>query len=826
MIGAAAFDHYTIVGGGPMGLVLAGILSNNVKKINIWLSDNRTAQDWSSKSTIRIYNRDFQIPTNANIVTGQRFFESGSHCIVAAVPTQQFEEVMEPLIQQLNPNKIHSAIIFSKGFLSSVSRRKYDAHVLHEYIEKIGESRGLKLHTAMVSGPSLLADLYNENHTFFTIGSKSDSASDLVKILFRSPYIAYDTTDDMMGVEIGGVMKNPVAIMAGITDYLEDAGSSLRGELAVQGFSEIMKMGTVLGARSETLVGRSGLADLIATAFSSDSRNRNYGRKFMERIQSGELEANLLERIELFIFPARYIEREVMQSSDLVEGGLSLSLIIDIAKEHEIELPLFQALFDIFSRRKPPSTLVSVLTGRKDDAAIPVTRKRAHLEWITSGQSLAQALKDRIMRKVTTTRGMRNRIRKQAGHVISSLEKRKRKAEARKLKNDAANFEKELNLWTQFRNSSQEHELLALDRIIDFYTHAIGDSYVPVIRGTLMNLIAPFRFLIGFMKRGSIAPVVGGPVADIRKLADQYPVYYAPTHKTHIDSVELAYALAFSRLPLPRFAAASILMSNPLWGRFLKSMGAYAVDRESTRNILYLETLSQYSVIMLEAGIPALAYPEGTRSRTGNYQPIKTGLLSTAIDAFKGSGQEIIIVPMAISHRWIPEDLEFTDQDTRTGVFRFIKRRKKVYLDFGKPIRVSEYMQLDDPTHYIAKQIHQSWKESLKIQPHYILARLLAESKGPLHHETAAIQMQGFIDSHKANFAEHDAAKALKKARKILKSRKLIKEDKSGITIMNKPLIEFYGRMATVDELHDDEVPVPPGEPESDKPSLQRKTLT
>src|SRR5690606_25706852 len=128
------------------------------------------------------------------------------------------------------------------------------------------------------------------------------------------------------------------------------------------------------------------------------------------------------------------------------------------------------------------------------------------------------------MRKITTTKGMQTRIKKQSGHVITSLEKRVRKALNRRLKSDAANFKKELDLWKAFASAPQEHELITLDRIVHFYTHAIADSYVPVIRGTLMNLIAPFRFLLGFMKPGSIAPIIGGPVAKIRQLADKYPV--------------------------------------------------------------------------------------------------------------------------------------------------------------------------------------------------------------------------------------------------------------------------------------------------------------
>ncbi|MCB1166116.1 MAG: 1-acyl-sn-glycerol-3-phosphate acyltransferase, partial [Leptospiraceae bacterium] len=485
----------------------------------------------------------------------------------------------------------------------------------------------------------------------------------------------------------------------------------------------------------------------------------------------------------------------VHQSRELQEGGLTISTVLEIAKERNIELPLMQTLFDILSRRKSPQAFVDLLTGRDTETAIPVTKKRARLDLVTSGKALGQALQDRILRQISSTRGMQARIKKQSGHVISSLEKRIQKAESRRLKNDAANFRQELELWRGLANAPEESETLHLDQIVSFYVSNIADSYVPVIRGTLMNIIAPFRFLLGGFQRGSVAPVIGGPVQEIRRLANLYPVFYAPTHKTHIDSVELAYALYLSRLPLPRFAAASILMSNPIWGKFLKSMGAYSVDRENTRNILYLETLTQYSILMLEAGIPALAYPEGTRSRTGAFQGIKTGLLSTAVDAFRSSGQEIIVVPMAISHRWTPEDLEFNNLKRNTSFMQFVNRRRKVYLDFGRPILISNHIKSSDPTTAVSDAILNSWRRNFRVQPHFILARLLTENKGSLEVKEAEKAIAQFVQTHRLNYQTTDPAKILKKGRRALKSRKLIRDDRNKLLSTQPAMLEYYGRM-------------------------------
>jgi 1-acyl-sn-glycerol-3-phosphate acyltransferase len=327
-------------------------------------------------------------------------------------------------------------------------------------------------------------------------------------------------------------------------------------------------------------------------------------------------------------------------------------------------VPLYKILYNIFLRKNSPEDVLSLLIEREiQQSKIPVLRKKGKIEIVASGRMIAKALKDRVYKKILFTPGMQNRIKRQAPHIISSLEKRIIKAKRQKLTKDQNNFETELKLWQKIQTCKPEEEPYYIEKIIEFYIDNMVDYFLAPIRTLIIYLVMPFRLIFGKFQRGSISPFVGGHLEEVKNVINTYPVFYAPTHRTHLDSVELAYALYFKGFPIPRAAAASVLMSNPLWGAFLRSLGAYVVDRENTRNILYLEVLTQYTTMMLESGIPALAYPEGTRSRNGKFQQIKTGLLSTAIDAYRESGREIAIIPIAISHQWVPEDLYFTGQE-------------------------------------------------------------------------------------------------------------------------------------------------------------------
>ena len=123
-----------------MGLMLAAILAKNVERVLLWLPESSMAHQWSGRKHIRLLNLDFEIPSNVRIVSGYRLFQQGSHFIASVVPARQFEEVHEHVVTHMNRTNQHAIITFSKGFLSSVGRRKYQVATFSEFLARAMEA--------------------------------------------------------------------------------------------------------------------------------------------------------------------------------------------------------------------------------------------------------------------------------------------------------------------------------------------------------------------------------------------------------------------------------------------------------------------------------------------------------------------------------------------------------------------------------------------------------------------------------------------------------------------------------------------------------------
>jgi len=194
----------------------------------------------------------------------------------------------------------------------------------------------------VLSGPSFAKDLVVGRPAGIVSASSDPAVAREIAEVFSNDSLKIYTSGDPLGVELGGIIKNVIALAAGVCDGLE-LGDSARAGLITRGLAEMMRLAEAMGARGKTLAGLSGLGDLIVTATSSTSRNHTVG----ERLGKGEELGHIIETL-----------------GSTAEGVITTPLVIKLAEKHGVEMPISLAVNRLLDGKSDPKTLVQELISR------------------------------------------------------------------------------------------------------------------------------------------------------------------------------------------------------------------------------------------------------------------------------------------------------------------------------------------------------------------------------------------------------------------------------------------------------------------------------
>lgn len=262
---SAADSAIAVLGAGSWGTALAALLAGNGRPCILWGRDAAQLAEMSAARCNRRYLGDLALPAALRLETDLARAVRQADDVLVVVPTSAFRAVL----QQTAPHLAAAARIAwaSKGLEPGTGK------LLHEVV---AEELGVHRPTAVVSGPTFAREVARALPTAVTVASATpDFAARLAARLHSSYFRAY-TSDDVVGVEIGGAVKNILAIAAGIADGL-GFGANTRAALVTRGLMEMMRLGDALGGRRETLMGLAGLGDLVLTCTDDQSRNRRVG---------------------------------------------------------------------------------------------------------------------------------------------------------------------------------------------------------------------------------------------------------------------------------------------------------------------------------------------------------------------------------------------------------------------------------------------------------------------------------------------------------------------------------------------------------------------
>ena len=317
-----------IIGAGTWGTALSQVLAENGNDVSLWHYKESTATNLHvSRQHIHLPSR----PLHSSItVTSQLSDLPVNSPIIIAIPTHLFHSLL-PNLRSLNSSMV---ICASKGIENDTGLLMSD---LISLLMEISNDKIVSL-----SGPSHAEEVYNKIPTAVVSASLNLSFSKDVQKLFSNEYFRVYSNLDITGVEVGGAVKNVIAISAGICQGLQ-LGDNTMAALLTRGLQEIIRLGKHYGADPTTFSGLSGIGDLIVTAFSKHSRNRHVG----------------------FMLGQGKSLSEILSKMDMVAEGVNTTKSINtIAKKHKLTMPICQETYNVLFEGKSPQIAITELMQR------------------------------------------------------------------------------------------------------------------------------------------------------------------------------------------------------------------------------------------------------------------------------------------------------------------------------------------------------------------------------------------------------------------------------------------------------------------------------
>ena len=320
----------TVIGDGGWGTALALVLRENGHEVTLWGPFAETINEIREGGENVLYLPGVALPDDLTWTADRERAVEDSELVVLAVPTKYYREVVGTFRGLVPPNCL--VVSVAKGLDSRT----------HERMTQVAATL-LELPTvAALSGPSHAEEVARRIPTAVVVAGTDAGQSHALQRCFANPRFRVYTSGDVVGVELGGALKNVIAIAVGVSDGL-GFGDNTRAALITRGLAEMTRLGCALGAEHATFSGLSGMGDLIVTCTSGLSRNRSVG----ERIGRGETVAEVLGNMQ-----------------QAVEGAWNCASARALAHNSGVEVPITEEVYGIIHEGRDPHDAVAALLAR------------------------------------------------------------------------------------------------------------------------------------------------------------------------------------------------------------------------------------------------------------------------------------------------------------------------------------------------------------------------------------------------------------------------------------------------------------------------------
>jgi glycerol-3-phosphate dehydrogenase (NAD(P)+) len=319
-----------VVGAGAWGSALATRLAQSPHDIRLWAYEDDVVDAINRTHANPRFLPHIALPPSIVASTTMRDVVSGADLVVMVAPSHVTRAVAAMVHPYLSPHAV--IIVASKGI------EQHTLALMTTVVEDVFDMRGV----VALSGPSFALEVARGQPTALVAASSDRHCAELVQQVFRSPTLRVYTQDDVIGVELGGALKNVIAVATGIAEGLE-LGFNARAALITRGLAEMTRLGTALGAHQATFAGLAGMGDLVLTCTGKLSRNRTLG---------------------LDIGRGQTLDEALAGRDTVAEGVITTRAAKALATRHGVAMPIVDAVYAVLFDGQSPHDAITELMSR------------------------------------------------------------------------------------------------------------------------------------------------------------------------------------------------------------------------------------------------------------------------------------------------------------------------------------------------------------------------------------------------------------------------------------------------------------------------------
>jgi glycerol-3-phosphate dehydrogenase (NAD(P)+) len=323
----------TVVGAGSWGTALALIAARNGHNVRLWVREPEVAEGIETDRKNPIYLTDVLLPQNVFPTMSLEDAIPGAQIVIIVVPSHAMREVVTKMATVLQPDQI--LVSATKGVENDTLMRM--SEVISDVVAAHFNPRFVAL-----SGPSFAREVAHGDPTAIVAASREAQSRETIQVALSSSVFRVYTNDDVIGVELGGAIKNVVAIASGVVRGL-GMGTNTAAAVITRGLAEMTRLAVACGAKAETMAGLAGIGDLVLTCTGELSRNRHVGFELGRGRKLGEILGEMRE---------------------VAEGVRTTKSIYELGKKLQVEMPITASIYALLYEDKSAFEAASELMGR------------------------------------------------------------------------------------------------------------------------------------------------------------------------------------------------------------------------------------------------------------------------------------------------------------------------------------------------------------------------------------------------------------------------------------------------------------------------------